>query len=107
MFCPKCPDLRRISGILWFALKWRCLLYTSAFDEDEILRRIELHVDEMPKSLTDNKHLIYQLIEKRRRILKDKILREHPEIFEKLEKHRKKLEERLEHQRKHLDKSDS
>ena len=32
---------------------------------------------------------------------------EHPEIFEKLEKHRKKLEERLEHQRKHLDKSDS
>lgn len=79
----------------------------GAFDEDEILRRIELHVDEMPKSLTDNKHLIYQLIEKRRRILKDKILREHPEIFEKLEKHRKKLEERLEHQRKHLDKSDS
>ena len=79
----------------------------GAFDEDEILRRIELHVDEMPKSLTDNKHLIYQLIEKRRRILKDKILREHPEIFEKLERHRKKLEERLEHQRKHLDKSDS
>lgn len=79
----------------------------GAFDEDEILRRIELHVDEMPKSLTDNKHLIYQLIEKRRRILKDKILREHPETFEKLEKHRKKLEERLEHQRKHLDKSDS
>lgn len=79
----------------------------GAFDEDEILRRIELHVDEMPKSLTDNKHLIYQLIEKRRRILKDKILREHPEIFEKLEKHRKKLEERLEHQRKHLGKSDS
>lgn len=79
----------------------------GAFDEDEILRRIELHVDEMPKSLTDNKHLIYQLIEKRRRILKDKILREHPEIFEKLEKYRKKLEERLEHQRKHLDKSDS
>ena len=79
----------------------------GAFDEDEILRRIELHVDEMPKSLADNKHLIYQLIEKRRRILKDKILREHPEIFEKLEKHRKKLEERLEHQRKHLDKSDS
>ena len=79
----------------------------GAFDEDEILRRIELHVDEMPKNLTDNKHLIYQLIEKRRRILKDKILREHPEIFEKLEKHRKKLEERLEHQRKHLDKSDS
>lgn len=79
----------------------------GAFDEDEILRRIELHVDEMPKSLTDNKHLIYQLIEKRRRILKDKILREHPEIFEKLEKHRKKLEERLEHQRKHLDKSGS
>lgn len=78
----------------------------GAFDEDEILRRIELHVDEMPKSLTDNKHLIYQLIEKRRRILKDKILREHPEIFEKLEKHRKKLEERLEYQRKHLDKSD-
>lgn len=79
----------------------------GAFDEDEILRRIELHVDEMPKNLADNKHLIYQLIEKRRRILKDKILREHPEIFEKLEKHRKKLEERLECQRKQLDKSDS
>lgn len=79
----------------------------GAFDEDEILRRIELHVDEMPKNLADNQHLIYQLIEKRRRILKDKILREHPEIFEKLEKHRKKLEERLERQRQQIDKSDS
>lgn len=71
----------------------------GAFDEDEILRRIELHVDEMSEKLVENKHLIYQLIEKRRRVLKDKILREHPEIFEKLEQHRKKLEERLEKQR--------
>lgn len=75
----------------------------GAFDEDELLRRIELHVAEMPESLAKNERLIYQLIEKRRRVLKDRILREYPEIYSKLEYHRKKLEERLERQHKSSD----
>lgn len=53
----------------------------------------------MSQALAENQPLVLQLIEKRRRILRDRVLREHPEVFDKLQKHRRKLEERLELQR--------
>ena len=67
----------------------------------ELLRRIELHMDELPEELTSDRKLILHLLEKRRGKLKEKILAElaeHPEVLERLEQRRKKLEERLEKQ---------
>lgn len=83
------------NGLVDHLENWHSL---GAFDEDELLRRIELHVDELSQTLAENKPLILQLIEKRRRILRDRVLREHPEVFDKLQNHRRKLEERLERQ---------
>lgn len=83
------------NGLVDHLENWHSL---GAFDEDELLRRIELHLDELSQTLAENKPLVLQLIEKRRRILRDRVLREHPEVFDKLQKHRRKLEERLERQ---------
>lgn len=84
------------NGLVDHLENWHSL---GAFDEDELLRRIELHLDELSQTLAENQPLVLQLIEKRRRILRDRVLREHPEVFDKLQKHRRKLEERLERQR--------
>ena len=84
------------NGLVDHLENWHSL---GAFDEDELLRRIELHLDELSQALAENQPLVLQLIEKRRRILRDRVLREHPEVFAKLQKHRRKLEERLELQR--------
>ena len=84
------------NGLVDHLENWHSL---GAFDEDELLRRIELHLDELSQALAENQPLVLQLIEKRRRILRDRVLREHPEVFDKLQKHRRKLEERLELQR--------
>ena len=46
-----------------------------------------------------NQPLVLQLIENEDVFLRDRVLREHPEVFDKLQKHRRKLEERLELQR--------
>ena len=83
------------NGLVDHLENWHSL---GAFDEDELLRRIELHLDELSQTLAENAPLVHQLIEKRRRILRDRVLREHPEIFDKLQQHRKNLEERLERQ---------
>ena len=79
------------NGLVDHLENWHSL---GAFDEDELLRRIELHLDELSQALAENQPLVLQLIEKRRRILRDRVLREHPEVFDKLQKHRRKLEER-------------
>ena len=84
------------NGLVDHLENWHSL---GAFDEDELLRRIELHLDELSQALAENQPLVLQLNEKRRRILRDRVLREHPEVFDKLQKHRRKLEERLELQR--------
>ena len=84
------------NGLVDHLENWHSL---GAFDEDELLRRIELHLNELSQALAENQPLVLQLIEKRRRILRDRVLREHPEVFDKLQKHRRKLEERLELQR--------
>ena len=91
------PDIERLSeeGLEELLDNWHGL---GLLDEDELLRRIELHMDELPEELTSDRRLILQLLEKRRGKLKEKILAEHPEVLERLEQRRKKLEERLEKQ---------
>ena len=91
------PDIERLSeeGLEELLDNWHGL---GVLDEDELLRRIELHMDELPEELTSDRKLILQLLEKRRGRLKEKILAEHPEVLERLEQRRKKLEERLEKQ---------
>lgn len=58
-------------------------------DEDELLRRLELHIDDLPKELKKDRKLAVRLIERRRRILRDRILKEHPNIQGHLKENRK------------------
>lgn len=76
---------------------WKWL---GAIDEDELVRRIELHMDELPAELLTqrNKTVIWMLLEKRRKRIKEHLLKEAPEELEKLEAYRAKLEKRLEKQ---------
>lgn len=72
----------------------------GAIDEDEFLRRMEIHMDELPDKLADQDHrrVILGLLEKRRYHIREELGREHPEILEKLQRRREKLEKRLERQ---------
>ena len=70
----------------------------GALDEDELLRRMELHLDDLPSDVKENKKLVIELIERRRRKLRDRLLKEHPEIVEHIEERRERLERRLEKQ---------
>lgn len=72
----------------------------GAIDEDEFLRRMEIHMDELPDKLADQDHrrVILGLLEKRRYHIREELGREHPEILEKLQRRREKLEKRLEKQ---------
>ena len=76
------PDIQRLSeeGLEELLDNWHGL---GVLDEDELLRRIELHMDELPEELTSDRKLILQLLEKRRGKLKEKILAEHPEVLER------------------------
>lgn len=67
-------------------------------DEDELLRRLELHIDDLPRELKENSTLVIRLIERRRRVLRERILREHPSLREHLKKKQDILEQRLEKQ---------
>ena len=67
-------------------------------DEDELLRRMELHIDDLPDELKENSALVVRLIERRRRVLRDRISREHPNIREHLNEKREILEQRLQKQ---------
>ena len=53
-------------------------------DEDELLRRLELHIDDFPAEVREKSTLVVSLIERRRRILRDKLLKEHPNVKEHL-----------------------
>lgn len=70
----------------------------GALDEDELLRRMELHLDELPKDVKENKKLVIELIERRRRHLREKLLEEHPDVLAHIEARRERLEKRLEKQ---------
>ena len=91
------PDVEKLSdeGLREHFENWHAF---GALDEDEILHRIELHIDELPKELHKEHGHILELIEKRRSRIREKILEEHPELASKLEQNRKRLEERLEQQ---------
>lgn len=67
-------------------------------DEDELLRRLELHIDDLPQELKENSTLVVSLLERRRKILRDRILREHPNIQEHLKEKQDILEHRLQKQ---------
>lgn len=67
-------------------------------DEDELLRRLELHIDDLPQELKEDSRLVIRLIERRRRILRDRILKEHPNIREHLKEKQDIMEHRLEKQ---------
>ena len=72
----------------------------GVIDEDEVLRRMELHLDELSANLEEdkNKQLIFQMIEKRRQHLEMELKQENPEIWQKLVESREHLERRLEKQ---------
>ena len=91
----KLPDLERLVelGIEEKLKNWHSL---GAIDEDEILRRMELHLDELPENLRGDRKVILQLIEKRRRKIEQQLLIHHPDIVEHLKKSRERLEKRLE-----------
>lgn len=93
----KLPDLERLAelGIEEKLKNWRSL---GAIDEDEILRRMELHLDELPENLRGDRKVILQLIEKRRRKIEQQLLIHHPDIVEHLKKSRERLKKRLEKQ---------
>ena len=93
----KLPDLERLAelGIEEKLKNWHSL---GAIDEDEILRRMELHLDELPENLRGDRKVILQLIEKRRRKIEQHLLIHHPDIVEHLKKSRERLEKRLEKQ---------
>ena len=59
---------------------------------------MELHLDDLPSDVKENKKLVIELIEHRRRKLRDRLLKEHPEIVEHIEERRERLERRLEKQ---------
>ena len=93
------PDWEEIAkqGIESSLKYWHGL---GAIDEDEFLRRMEIHMDELPDKMADKDHrrIILGLLEKRRHHIREEIGREHPEILEKLQRRREKLEQRLEKQ---------
>lgn len=70
----------------------------GALDEDELLRRLELHIDDLPQELKENSTLVVRLIERRRKMLRDRLLREHPNISRHLKEKQDILEQRLEKQ---------
>ncbi len=93
----KLPDLERLADV-GFEEKLKNWHSLGVLDEDEILRRMEMHLDELPENLRGDRKVILQLIEKRRRKIEQQLLLHHPEIVEHLKKSRERLEKRLEKQ---------
>ena len=93
----KLPDLERLADV-GFEEKLKNWHSLGALDEDEILRRMEMHLDEFPENLRGDRKVILQLIEKRRRKIEQQLLLHHPEILDHLKKNRERLERRLEKQ---------
>lgn len=93
------PELEAVAeeGLENYLATWK---HFGAIDEDEFLRRMEMHMDELPEQLSaqQNKAVILELLEKRRRRIRDQLYKENPEVLEKLENYRAKLEKRLEKQ---------
>lgn len=67
-------------------------------DEDELLRRLELHMDEFPAEVREKKRLVLSLIERRRQVLRNTLLQEHPGVREHLDQKQALMERRLNRQ---------
>lgn len=62
--------------------------FLGNLDEDLLLRSIEEHIDKFPEQLSGEKERIAALIDNRRKRLREKLLKEHPEMTEYLEESR-------------------
>ena len=62
--------------------------FLGELDEDLLLRSVEEQIREIPEELKEKKEEIIRLIRKRRQNLKEKLLRDHPEMTEYLEESR-------------------
>lgn len=93
------PDLEELAekGLEKYVRTWNTL---GAIDEDEFLRRMELHMDELSQNMSeeDNRAMIHELLEKRRRRIMEQIQEEYPEALEQMEASRERLERRLKKQ---------
>ncbi|MCM1112858.1 MAG: SulP family inorganic anion transporter [Muribaculum sp.] len=90
------PELEKLAqeGLEGHLDTWKWL---GAIDEDELVRRLELHMDELPEEMLTrmNRKLVWKLLEDRRKRIRERLLLEDPEELEKLEAYREKLEGRL------------
>lgn len=91
------PDIEKLAdmGLSEKIKSWHAF---GAIDEDELIRRIEMHIDELPVNMTVDRKIILHLLEKRRRKIEDKIAETHPDVLIQLKKSRERLEKRLEKQ---------
>ena len=71
-----------LTALLTEKLKyWHSL---APLDEDELLRRLELHIGDLPEEVKEKSSLAIGLIERRRQSLRAKLAKEHPEILDHL-----------------------
>ena len=89
-------DVRKLSenGVDKFVESWGHL---GELDEDLLIRSIEAHLDKAGREVKKEKKMAAELLEKRRRKLRDRLLKEHPEMMEYLEESR---EHRIEKKKK-------
>jgi hypothetical protein len=67
----------------------------SAFDEDEMLERLEMHLGEIAKRLGTTEEHVLKHIEERRQELRNQLVKENPNAYELLKTYEKDLEEKL------------
>ncbi len=93
------PELEKLmeEGLEGHLEAWKWL---GAIDEDELVRRVELHMDELPEDMLTGKNsvVIWKLLEEWRERIRERLKREDPEELERLVAYRQKLEQRLEEQ---------
>lgn len=89
-------DVRKLSqsGVDKFVESWGHL---GELDEDLLIRSVEKHLDKAGREVRNEKQAAVELLEKRRRKLRDRLLKEHPEMLEYLEESR---EHRIERKKK-------
>lgn len=72
----------------------------GSIDEDELLRRLELHASELAKRVHNNETTIAHIIEQRRHEIAEHLMEVNPQAARRLREHQKMLEERLKEENK-------
>ena len=72
----------------------------GSIDEDELLRRLELHASELAKRVHNNETTIAHIIEQRRHEIAEHLMEVNPQAARRLREHQKMLEERLKEETK-------